>query len=66
LGKIESAKKVYGEDLMMSPENGWSLLGLYQCAKAARRTKEMALLKVKYLKSFSGADEIPPASFYTN
>jgi len=60
------AEKVYREDLAMSPNNGWSLIGLYQSLDAQKKSAELTLYKTKYLESFSSADEIPTGSVYLN
>jgi tetratricopeptide (TPR) repeat protein len=57
LGKKDEAKKVYEQDLVLNPGNGWSLLGLYQCLGTAQ-------YKAAYLRAFSDAEEIPAASAY--
>jgi hypothetical protein len=64
--KYKEAEETYREDLIWNPGTGWSLLGLYQSLVAQGKTKEAAPYKEKYLKSFSAADEIPPASAYIN
>jgi hypothetical protein len=64
--KYKDAEKVYQEDLVWNPGTGWSLLGLYQALTAQGKTKEAAPYKEGYLKAFSAADEIPPASAYIN
>lgn len=62
--KWKEAEKVYREDLVWNPGNGWSLLGLYQSLRVQEKQGELAKLHQAYLRSFSAADEIPPASAY--
>ena len=64
LNKPKEAEKVYHEDLVWNPGNGWSLLGLYQALKAQRKTGELKKIKALYMYSFSEADVIPPGSVY--
>lgn len=64
MGKPAAAEKVYREDLVWNPGNGWSLLGLYQSRTAQRKKKDLAAYRAKYLQAFSHADEIPPGSVY--
>lgn len=66
MGKPKEAEKVYREDLVWNPGNGWSLLGLYQSLEAQRKKKNLAAYRTKYLQAFSHADEIPPGSVYMN
>lgn len=58
------AEKVYREDLVLNPANGWSMLGLYQSLEVQKKTRELPGYKAKYLASFSSADEIPSGSVY--
>ena len=64
LNKPNEAEKVYREDLVWNPGNGWSLLGLYQSLKAQQKTGELKKLKALYKYSFSKADILPPGSVY--
>ena len=64
LGRPVMAEKVYREDLVWNPGNGWSLLGLCQSLKAQHKSKHLAEYRSKYLRSFSHADHIPPASVF--
>jgi hypothetical protein len=58
---------VYAEpmDMELNPGNGWSLLGLYQSLSALHKVEAMAEYKAAYLKAFSDAEKIPPASVYS-
>jgi tetratricopeptide (TPR) repeat protein len=64
LNKPKEAERVYREDLVWNPGNGWSLLGLYQSLVAQNKTAEAAPYKPQYLNSFSHADVLPTASAY--
>lgn len=64
LKRPQDAEKIYREDLTLNPGNGWSLLGLHQSLKAQGKNKEADGYRTGYMKSFSAADEIPPASVY--
>lgn len=64
LNRPAEAEKVYREDLVWNPGNGWSLLGLYQALKAQKKTKELEELKKLYMNSFSEAEVIPGKSAY--
>lgn len=64
LNRPGEAEKVYLQDLEWNPGNGWSLLGLSQSLKAQGRSKEALKYQPEYMRSFSAADEIPPASVY--
>lgn len=64
IGKPAIAEKVYREDIVRNPGNGWSLLGLCQSLEAQHKNKELAGYKAKYLVSFSNADELPAGSVY--
>ncbi|SIO05928.1 tetratricopeptide repeat protein [Chitinophaga niabensis] len=64
LGKPAMAEKIYREDLVWNPGNGWSLLGLCQSLEAQHKKKNLAAYRAKYQQAFSHADEIPPGSVY--
>ena len=64
LNKPKEAEKIYREDLLWNPGNGWSLLGLYQSLKAQQKNGELKKLKALYMHSFSEADVLPPGSVY--
>ena len=63
LGKPGEAEKLYREDLVRNPGNGWSLLGLYQSLEAQHK-KGAAENMDKARAAFAAAEEIPPASAY--
>jgi tetratricopeptide (TPR) repeat protein len=64
LNKPKDAEKVYREDLIWNPGNGWSLVGLYQALKAQREKQELKKIKELYMHSFSHADSLPTTSAY--
>ncbi|HYK45407.1 MAG TPA: hypothetical protein VEV83_09575 [Parafilimonas sp.] len=64
LNKPAQAEKVYREDLVRNPGNGWSLLGLYQSLQAQEKTAELEKLKALFTNSFSQADSFPSTSAY--
>jgi tetratricopeptide (TPR) repeat protein len=64
LKKPAEAEKIYREDLVWNPGNGWSLLGLYQALWAQEKKGELAKLFNAYRQSFSAADTMPPGSAY--
>jgi tetratricopeptide (TPR) repeat protein len=64
LNKPKEAEKVYREDLVWNPGNGWSLVGLYQALKKQGKTQELKKIKELYSNSFSEADSFPMVSAY--
>ncbi|HMJ67934.1 MAG TPA: hypothetical protein VK508_03530 [Cyclobacteriaceae bacterium] len=57
------AEKVYREDLVLSPGNGWSLLGLHQALKSLGEA-EAAEYETKYRKAFAESDVVATASVF--
>ena len=64
LNKPGEAEKIYREDLLWNPGNGWSLLGLYQSLRVQGKNQELKKTKELYLQSFSKADKLPSGSVY--
>jgi len=64
LRKPSLAEKVYQEDLVWNPGNGWSYLGLYQSSIAQKKTKNLSEYKRKYELAFSHAESIPEGSVF--
>ena len=60
----KEAEKVYRDDLIWNPGNGWSLLGLHQALERQGKSKELKKLQKQYRYSFSEADVLPPGSAY--
>jgi tetratricopeptide (TPR) repeat protein len=50
------AEKVFREDLVRRPENGWSLSGLAQSLKAQNKTRAAAKIEERFEKAWSRAD----------
>ena len=64
LGRPVEAEKVYHEDLVLNPGNGWSMLGLYQSLGAQGKDQAAMEYKTKYIKAFSDAEAVPPGSAF--
>ncbi|WP_141110347.1 tetratricopeptide repeat protein [Dyadobacter psychrophilus] len=64
MNKPAVAEKVYREDLMWNPGNGWSAIGLAQSLKAQKKTKELAKIESAYKQSFSTAEQLPTGSVF--
>ena len=64
LGRAGEAEKVYRQDQVFNPGNGWSQLGLYRCAIMQHKTKEMEKYKALYIAAFADAEVLPTASAY--
>jgi tetratricopeptide (TPR) repeat protein len=50
------ASKIFAEDLIKNPGNGWSLYGVYQCQSKLGKTTEAAATNKKLQKAWSNAD----------
>jgi len=55
-GKAAEAEKVYREDLVRNPENGWSLFGLSQALRAQRRNAEADEADRRFDAAWKNAD----------
>jgi tetratricopeptide (TPR) repeat protein len=55
--RFGEAEKVFREDLVMYPENGWSLGGLYRALKAQKKDREAEQVRIRFEKAFKDADE---------
>jgi len=62
LGKPAMAEKVYRQDLVWNPGNGWSYVGLFKSARKQNKTKFLPDYKKKYELAFSHAETIPNSS----
>jgi tetratricopeptide (TPR) repeat protein len=62
-GRFDEAEKLYQEDLIQNPGNGWALLGLAQSLEM-QHNKDGAEYRKKAEKAFAEADVMPPASVY--
>ncbi|CAG5069070.1 hypothetical protein DYBT9623_01805 [Dyadobacter sp. CECT 9623] len=63
-GQTALADQVYKADLVKNPGNGWSLMGLYQSAKAQGKTQLAAKYTGQYKAPFAHADELPAGSVF--
>jgi tetratricopeptide (TPR) repeat protein len=52
----EKAEKIYKEDLAILRQNGWSLMGLYQCLKAQDKIEESKKIKLEFDQAWQHAD----------
>ncbi|WP_254560189.1 tetratricopeptide repeat protein [Dyadobacter diqingensis] len=64
MGKPALAEKVYQDDLIWNPGNGWSYVGLRQIAKKRNNAQQVADYTSKYKIAFSKAEEIPTGSVF--
>lgn len=64
LKRYVEAENIYRQDLLWNPGNGWSSRGLYQSLTAQGKHKAARTHYNAYVKSFSGADQMPPGSVY--
>ncbi len=62
--KAAEAAQIYKDDLVANPENGWSLLGMYNSLKAQNKLTEAGGYKLRYEKAFESADSLPVNSVY--
>jgi len=62
--RAAEAEKVYREDLVANPGNGWSLLGLCNSLKAQNKIAEAAKYKLLYRKAFAAGDIKPVDSVF--
>ncbi len=62
-GQPARAEKVFREDLMHRPENGWSLHGLAQSLRAQKKTRDASAVEARFKKAWARADvEVAAAS----
>ena len=61
MGHAPVAEKLYREDLVHFPNNGWSLYGLARSLEAQGRTAEAAKMDAQYRKMWEKADVQPLA-----
>jgi hypothetical protein len=59
----EGAEKMYQEDLVHNPGNGWALSGLARCLEAENK-KGAAEYRARAKEAFAGAEEMPTGSAY--
>ncbi|MFI5155996.1 MAG: hypothetical protein ACHQEM_07405 [Chitinophagales bacterium] len=63
-GEPVRAEKIFKEDLVWNPGNGWSLFGLYQCAISQHKPQQAATYKEQYKFAFRHSDIQPNASVF--
>jgi cytochrome c-type biogenesis protein CcmH/NrfG len=61
-GEFAEAEKLYREDQVRHPGNGWTLLGLSQALAAQDRQEESAEYATAYKKAWSRVDKKPSSS----
>ncbi|HEY0943962.1 MAG TPA: hypothetical protein VGD81_01805 [Opitutaceae bacterium] len=64
LGRAEEAAKVFREDLLEFPRNGWSLYGLTAAMQAQGRPDDAALLQREFAAAWPHADRAPDLSWF--
>ncbi len=64
LHKFKEAANVYRDDLVANPNNGWSLLGMYQSLVAQNKLREAATYQTAYKTAFASTDVQPEASVF--
>jgi hypothetical protein len=63
LKRASAAERLYREDLVQNPGNGWALLGLAQSLES-RDKQGAATFRDRAGVAFAAAEEMPPASAY--
>ena len=61
-GQAARAERVYREDLVKFPENGWSLFGLAKALAAQGKTTEAKAVEERFRKAWTGSDVTLTAS----
>jgi len=64
MNRAAEAEKVYREDLVANPGNGWSLVGMYNSLKAQNKIPEAKAYRSRYQKAFGDVDVKPMDSVY--
>lgn len=52
----EAAEIIYNEDLDINRQNGWSLIGLYNCLNAQKKYQEAKKIKLEFNEAWKHAD----------
>ena len=60
-GQAAEAERVFREDLVRHPENGWSLAGLASSLRARGQLAEAGRVDTRFRRAWSTADVPPPA-----
>jgi tetratricopeptide (TPR) repeat protein len=63
-GKPAEAERVYREDLVRNPGNGWSLMGLRDSLKQQGKSAEAETAEAQFKKAWSKADIKPTSTCY--
>lgn len=63
-GKFTEAIAVFKKDLIINPENGWSLTGLADCYRSIKKTDSFKLVEKSMKASWNGADVSIVSSVY--
>jgi tetratricopeptide (TPR) repeat protein len=63
-GRAKEAEKVYRDDLVRTPKNGWSLRGLAASLDAQNKKNEAAKVRKQAKAAWKDADVDPPRSAY--
>ncbi|HEX9792970.1 MAG TPA: tetratricopeptide repeat protein [Planctomycetota bacterium] len=61
-GRFADAEKVYREDLVIWPGNGWSLFGLSRALEEQGKTEEAGRVKAQFRQAWAKADEATSTS----
>jgi tetratricopeptide (TPR) repeat protein len=64
MNKAKEAEAVYRQDLVHSPGNGWSLVGLHNALKKQSKPAELPQIEAGYKSAFAKAERIPTASIF--
>ncbi len=60
--EYKKAEKIFREDLLYYPDNGWSLMGLHQSLKGLNKMEEAELIKEKFNEVWGASDIIITSS----
>jgi tetratricopeptide (TPR) repeat protein len=60
-GRAAEAERVFRQDLVRHPENGWSLAGLAGSLRAQGRVAEAGQVKARFRRAWATADVPPPS-----
>jgi hypothetical protein len=64
INKPRDAERVYRDDLIYNPGNGWSQLGMHISLKAQKKLKEAKKYKTLYQQAFAAGNVKPIASVF--
>ncbi len=63
-GRVGEAAEVYREDLLLHPDNGWSLQGLAECLRKSGKDAEAAEVEARHRVAWARADITARASCF--